>query len=103
MNDQKKYLIFSPVNEYGGVNMDVGFLAKIISHKHQVKVISLGDYYKNSSVFYFDATLDYTSLNRILYQKNFAVRLLTNILSWVKPMKSPNTLEWKRIDQIKGD
>ena len=48
MEEDKKYLIFSPINEYGGVNIEVSFIANLINEKNPVEVISLGDYYSNA-------------------------------------------------------
>lgn len=84
------YLLLSPVNQYGGVNLDVGFIAHIISEQHRVKVISLGRYYDDASVFYFDKNLSYTSVDRELYRSSRLLRWCSQVTSVLKPMPIPN-------------
>ncbi len=84
------YLLLSPVNRYGGVNLDVGFMAHIISEQHQVRVISLGRYYDDTTVFYFDNNLSYTSVDRELYRSSRLLRLCSQVTSVLKPMSVPN-------------
>lgn len=86
----KKILILSPINQYGGVNMDVAFLSKILGDKNNVKVISLANYFEDSSVYYFDENLNYNSLNRIIYDSDYTVRYLTKLVSLIKPLTIPN-------------
>lgn len=88
--ESRKYLIISPINEYGGVNMDVAFLAQIIAARHQVKVISLGDFYATSSVYVFDHDLDYDSLDKMIYKDDALVQWITWAVSWMKPMDIPD-------------
>jgi len=87
--EKKEYIIFAPINQYGGVNLDVGFLALLISEEYSVIVISLGNFYSNSSVFLFDKNLNYNSLDRIIYNNNFLVKFLTNLICIIKPIKIP--------------
>jgi len=87
--NSKKYLFLSPINRWGGVNLDVAFLSHILSEMGQVNVISLGKFYKDSSVYYFDKHLKYDALDRLIYNNNMPVRLFTSLLNWVKPMRIP--------------
>lgn len=84
-----KYLLLSPVNRYGGVNLDVGFMASIIAEQHRVEVHSLGRYFDDASVFYFDPTLAYTSVDRELYHSSFMLRTWARITQLLKPMAIP--------------
>lgn len=86
----KKILILSPINQYGGVNMDVAFLSQILDKKNDVKIISLANYFEDSSVYHFDKRLNYTSLNKIIYDLNFKIRFLTKLVSFLKPLSIPN-------------
>lgn len=87
---RKKVLILSPINEYGGINLDVGFISSILNDNHDVKVISLGNYFKNSQVFYFNKNLNYNSLNRVIYNSNVVIKVIVSLVSLIKPLKIPN-------------
>ena len=87
---KQRFLILSPINQYGGVNLDVGFIGSLLEQKHQVRVISLARYFDDASVFYFNAALNYTSLDKLVYETSFPIRLLTSLVSRLKPLEAPN-------------
>ncbi|WP_417238890.1 glycosyltransferase [Bizionia sp.] len=86
----KKIIIISPINRYGGVNMDVAFLSQFLGYSNNIKVISLSKYYTDSSVYYFEKELDYTSIDKIVYALNWKIRFLTKLVSFFKPLPIPN-------------
>ena len=90
MKKHTKYLIFSPINEYGGVNIEVNFIARQISKNNHVEVISLGDYYENAIDDFSLPNVQYNSLNRIIYQKDPLVKFVTDFLCKIKPLAVPN-------------
>lgn len=85
-----QYLILSPINQYGGVNLDVGFIAQLLAQKHEVHVISLARYFPDASVFYFNEDLEYTSLDKLVYETSSSVRMLTQLAGRLKPLSAPN-------------
>lgn len=89
MEEDKKYLIFSPINEYGGVNIEVSFIANLINEKNPVEVISLGDYYSNA-LGNLNSNVNYNSLDRIIYNQHSLIRSITDLICKVKPLSSPN-------------
>lgn len=85
----KNYIIFSPVFLYGGVNLDVAFISDIILEKNNLKIISLGDLYSNSSIYLFNKNLNYNSLNNLIYKKDLLIKNITNLLCLIKPINVP--------------
>ena len=87
----KKYIIFSPINQYGGVALEVAFIAKVLKKIDvELKVISLANFYEDSFVYYFDKNLNYNSIDRLLYQENPIYKGLTKLLRILKPINVPN-------------
>lgn len=89
MQKERKYLIFSPINEYGGVNIEVSFIANLLAEKNPVEIISLGNYFLGA-LGKLPLNVSYNSLDRILYQENFLIRSSTNLLCAIKPLSLPN-------------
>jgi glycosyltransferase involved in cell wall biosynthesis len=86
----KKCLIISPINQWGGVNLDVGFIAQSMMHRdHDVFILSVGTYYNDCSLFDFIDTSSYDSVDRILYKNNFLINYSLQLLGIVKPMSIP--------------
>ncbi|GGG28037.1 hypothetical protein GCM10011344_31050 [Dokdonia pacifica] len=90
MSTSEKCLIISPINQWGGVNLDVGFIAQSLLHRNQdVFVLSVGTYYDDCSLFDFIDSSAYDSVDRILFKNNFLVKASLRILGIVKPMSIP--------------
>lgn len=86
----KKCLIISPVNQWGGVNLDVGFIAQsMMRHNHDVFVLSVGTYYDDCSLFDFIDPSSYNSVDRVLYKENVLIKTSLRLLGIVKPMSIP--------------
>ena len=86
----KNILIISPINQWGGVNIDVGFIAEFYENGgHKVKVLSLGDYYRDSSIFNFVSVENYTTLNELVIKKNFFLNLILSLINFLKPLNVP--------------
>lgn len=89
-NTFKKILILSPINQWGGVNIDVGFIAKIYREAgYKIHILSLGDYYQDCSIFEFVSQTDYNSVNRVLVKKNSLTRIFLKTLNFFKPLDIP--------------
>ena len=87
---KKKIVLFAPINDFGGINLDVGFISSILKNSHEVKVVSLANYYSNSQIYHFDKNLDYNSLNRIIYKANLLYKIIVSIICFFKPVNVPN-------------
>ena len=86
----KKILIISPINQWGGVNIDVGFIAEFYKNDgHEVNILSLGDYYHDSSIFNFIPKKNYTTLNQLVIKKNFFLNLILFLANFFKPLNIP--------------
>lgn len=90
MTMPKKCLIIAPINQWGGVNLDVGFIAQTIRHQQQeVFVLSVGTYYDDCSLFDFVDPSSYDSVDRILYHTHLFIRRSLQLLGRLKPMAIP--------------
>tara|TARA_R110001632_G_scaffold66751_5_gene157089 strand:+ start:36 stop:1241 length:1206 start_codon:yes stop_codon:yes gene_type:complete len=87
---KQRFLILSPINQYGGVNLDVGFIGSLLEQKNQVRVVSLARYFSDASVFYFNEALNYTSLDKLVYETSFSIRFLTSVVGRLKPLEASN-------------
>ena len=86
----KKILIISPINQWGGVNIDAGFMAEFYqNYGYKVKVLSLGDYYSDSSIFNFIPKKKYTTLNELVIRRYFFFFLILRMLNCIKPLDKP--------------
>lgn len=89
MPENKKYIVFSPINEYGGINIEVGFIVNLLAKNNEVEVISLGNYYPNA-LGELASNITYVSLDKIIYDQNILIRSITDFICKVKPLSSPN-------------
>ena len=86
----EKILIISPINQWGGVNIDVGFIVEFFKNNgHEVSVLSLGDYYRDSSIFNFVPKKNYATLNELVIKKNFFLNLVLLLANFLKPLNIP--------------
>lgn len=86
----KNILIISPINQWGGVNVDVGFMAEAYKDQgHEVFVLSLGDYYEDSSIFEFINKNEFDSINRMLMHQHFGIKVILQLLNVLKPLNKP--------------
>ncbi|MEE9409084.1 MAG: glycosyltransferase [Polaribacter sp.] len=77
---KSKVLILSPIGDVGGRELEVGFIASILSEKYNVNVISTGNYTQNSQVKTFKG-FSVTSLKYLIFDNNLLVRFLIKFIS----------------------
>jgi glycosyltransferase involved in cell wall biosynthesis len=86
----KKILLISPINRWGGVNIDVGFIAQFYSHNGcDVNILSTGDYYEDCSIFSFITKHKFSTLNRLVLERYPYLKFILKILNLIKPMGIP--------------
>ena len=86
MSQKKKYLILGPINQWGGVNIDVGFIAKVLKTKgNDVFVLSYGTYYEDASIFQFIEKKEYSSIDRELANNHLLVKVSLKVLQLTTP------------------
>ena len=72
----KKVLLFGPIGDFGGREVEAGFIAKVLSAHYQVAVCSTEPISRKSQVFTFNSQLEVFSLNDLLCKRFFSMRLL---------------------------
>jgi glycosyltransferase involved in cell wall biosynthesis len=74
---KKKILIFGPIGNFGGRELESGFIASVLSSKYEVAICSSGTITKNSQVFDFNKNLKVFSVKELLFDKYLDIKLLT--------------------------
>ncbi|TBV25502.1 hypothetical protein DMZ43_11185 [Meridianimaribacter sp. CL38] len=82
----KKILLFGPIGDFGGRELEVGFIADALSQKYLVDVCSTSSFSNKSQVFEFNTSLNVFSLNSLLYHKKRMFKMLS-YLSYLKNKK----------------
>ncbi|WP_341220836.1 glycosyltransferase [Polaribacter atrinae] len=80
---KKKILIISPVGAVGGRELEVGFIASTLSDLYDVKVISTGNYTRDSQVITFKG-FSFTGVNALIFKQNFYIRIFIKLVSLFK-------------------
>lgn len=70
----------APVNKHGGRELETGFVASVLSEQYEVKLLSTANYYKDAQVLDF-GPINYSSLNKELFQKSWSLRLVIFFVS----------------------
>ena len=71
----KKILIFGPIGDFGGREVESGFIAKVLSSVYDVTVCSTGKMTKKSQVFDFNPKQKTLSLPDMMLKKYFHFRI----------------------------
>lgn len=80
---KNKILIIGPIGDFGGRELETGFIASVLSDRYDVQVVSTGNCSKKSQVNTFKGFL-LTSLNDIIYNKSLIIRIFIKFLSYFK-------------------
>jgi len=73
---KKKVLIFGPIADYGGREVECGFIASALSADFTVEVCSTGFISKNTQVLDRNPGLKVFSVDQLLYKKSLAIRMV---------------------------
>jgi glycosyltransferase involved in cell wall biosynthesis len=81
-----KILIVGPIEDFGGREIEAGFIAEALSKNYWVDIFSTGNISKKSQVYEFNFRGEITSLKKEIYRSNFIIRGLSH-LSFLKNEK----------------
>jgi len=70
----KKILIIGPFEDYGGRELEAGFIASRLHEKYDLEVISTANLTLRSQIFEFEPELNVSSLKQLLFRNNFILR-----------------------------
>ncbi|WP_245683452.1 glycosyltransferase family 4 protein [Pseudotamlana agarivorans] len=76
-------LIVGPIGDFGGTELEAGFIAKSLSSKYEVSVCSTGNISKNSEIYNCRRKFKVYTLNQLLYKNDVFLRLLAKV-SYIK-------------------
>lgn len=79
----KKVLIIGPIRDFGGRELEVGFIAYALRQKYEVTICSTGNLTKNSQVYHFNTKQKVVTLNQLLYKKHISLKVVA-IFSFLK-------------------
>lgn len=80
---KKKILIIGPFGDIGGRELEVGFIASVFSVDYLIRVVSTSNYFENSEVCSF-GKVNYTSLNKEIFNNNRILNFIVLIISFLK-------------------
>ncbi|MCA0131975.1 glycosyltransferase family 4 protein [Winogradskyella alexanderae] len=81
-----KILIFGPLGDHGGRELETGFIAHALSKDFEVEILSSGNLTFKSQLFDFVPFEKVFTLNQLIYNKSFWFRLLS-VLSSIRSKK----------------
>ncbi|MFN3754448.1 glycosyltransferase family 4 protein [Flavobacterium sp.] len=76
---KKKVLLFGPIGDFGGRDVEVNIIAKAISEHYQVSVFSSIYITQNSYALQGLKDVEFTSFERAIYQSNWFLRTLSKV------------------------
>ncbi len=80
---KKKVILFGPIGDYGGRELETGFIAKSLTSNYEVTICSTGNLSTKSQVFDFVSKAQVCTLNDLVYEDNLRIRIAT-FFSWIK-------------------
>jgi glycosyltransferase involved in cell wall biosynthesis len=80
---KKKILLFGPIGDFGGRELETGFIANALSLEYNVDICSSATLTKKSQVHDFDKNQKVFSVNDLLCQRYFSIHFLS-FLSYLK-------------------
>lgn len=80
---KKRILIFGPIGDFGGRELEAGFIANVLSTKYDVAICSSGVISNKSQVFDFNKNLKVFSVKELLFEKYWIIKLMA-LLSFLK-------------------
>ncbi|PIX10330.1 MAG: hypothetical protein COZ75_02130 [Flavobacteriaceae bacterium CG_4_8_14_3_um_filter_34_10] len=89
MLNRKKILIFGPLGDFGGRELEAGFIANILSAKYDVAVLTSSSITHESQLFDFNKNLNAFSINDLLYKTYYSLKILS-FFSYLKNKKKGN-------------
>ncbi len=90
---KKKILIFGPISDFGGRELEVGFLAKVLSKNYVVDICSTGKITRKSQVFNFNSNQKTTTINELLCNRYFSLYFFS-IINYLKNNKKGNLFDY---------
>ncbi|MBI9042250.1 glycosyltransferase family 4 protein [Lutibacter sp.] len=79
----KKVLIIGPIGDFGGRELEVGFIAHALRPTYDVTICSTGNVSNTSQVYHFNTKQKVVTLNQLVYKKYIGLKLLAH-LSFLK-------------------
>ncbi len=78
----KKVLIFGPMGDFGGRELEAAFIAHALSEKYVVDICSSTSFTKKSQLFDFNKEQSAFSLNTVLIKNHFSIKLFATLSHW---------------------
>lgn len=87
----KRILLLSPINKWGGANIEAGFIAEFYANdQHEIFVLSSAQYFEDCSIFKFIDRKHFDSIDRLVVSKHRWLRSFLRVLAFIKPLASPD-------------
>jgi glycosyltransferase involved in cell wall biosynthesis len=79
----KKILIIGPIGDFGGRELEIGFIANSFSKTFKVSVCSTGSFTSKSQIFDFNSNFNSLSIPSLLCSSSFLIKI-TSFISWLR-------------------
>lgn len=79
---KKKILIFGPMGDFGGRELEAAFIADALSEKYEVDICSSTSFTGASQLFEFNKEQMAFSLNSVLIKNHFSIKLFATLSHW---------------------
>lgn len=83
---KNKILVIGPIGDFGGREIEAGFIANSLSENYYVEICSIGDITKNSQVFEAFKEGEVYSLKQLVFNNNKLIQFIAK-LSYLKNKK----------------
>lgn len=90
---KQRLLIVGPLGDYGGRELETGFIAETLSKDFEIRIFSTGNLTSDSQIFDFVSKVQVETLNETLFKSNLWLRLLS-YLSYLKSGKKQSVLNY---------
>lgn len=80
---KRKVLIIGPIGDFGGRELEAGFIAKSLKDEFEVRICSTGDLTAKSQVFDFVKKEQVNTIKELAFKNNLILKI-TSFLSFVK-------------------
>lgn len=88
-----RILIIGPIGDFGGRELESGFIASVLAEKHEVALCSTGFLTSNSQVFEYSTDFKVVTLQSLIFKEFIAIRILA-YLNYIKNGLNKNVVDY---------
>lgn len=86
---KSKVLIIGPIEDFGGRELEAGYISSVLKSEFDVKVVSTANFTKKSQFFEVSEGIQMTSIKQMLYKRYWVLRPATYLSYYRNGRKKP--------------